>query len=138
MSSKIVGWLVGVWDGKFQIYLKNLKNKKYSEINLKKGNPTFLPDYTFVFSRPAYWPVVPLSCDLVLSVYQPAQHIKIKCWNGDCWSTTMFLKWQNWVDSIFCDLLFLDFTFSRGFLLDFHSACANPWILNGDKCWLFV
>ena len=43
MSSKIVGWLVGAWDGKFQISFLNLKEKKYSEINLKKGNPTFLP-----------------------------------------------------------------------------------------------
>ena len=33
-QSKIIGWLVGDWDGKFQ---------KYSERILKKMNPTFLP-----------------------------------------------------------------------------------------------
>ena len=49
MSSKIVGWLVGDWDGKFSALKKILKKKKkYSEINLKKGNPTFLPIHFFV------------------------------------------------------------------------------------------
>ena len=43
MSSKIVGWLVGDWDGKLQILKKKSERKKYSEKNLKKGNPTFLP-----------------------------------------------------------------------------------------------
>ena len=43
MSSKIVGWLVGDWDGKFQILKKNERRRKNSEINLKKGNTTFLP-----------------------------------------------------------------------------------------------
>ena len=43
MSINIVGWLVGDWDGKFQIFKKSEIKKKYSEKNLKKGNPTFLP-----------------------------------------------------------------------------------------------
>ena len=43
MSSKIVRWLVGVWDGKFQNLKKSERKEKYSEIILKKGNPTFFP-----------------------------------------------------------------------------------------------
>ena len=43
MLSKIVGWLVGDWDGKFQILKKSERRRKNSEINLKKGNTTFLP-----------------------------------------------------------------------------------------------
>ena len=39
--------LQGGWSGfgmaKFQIFKKSEREKKYSEINLKKGNPTFLP-----------------------------------------------------------------------------------------------
>ena len=45
MSSKIVGWLVRDWDGKISdFFFKSEEEKKYSEINLKKGNPTFLPN----------------------------------------------------------------------------------------------
>ena len=44
MSSKIVGWLVKFGMANFR-FLKKSKRKKNSEINLKKGNPTFLPDY---------------------------------------------------------------------------------------------
>ena len=51
MSSKIVEWLVGDWDGKFQILKKNLKEEKNSEINLKKWNTTFLPPYMFSTPR---------------------------------------------------------------------------------------
>ena len=43
ISSKIVGWLVGVWDGKFQNLKKKSKRIFFSEINLKKGNPKFWP-----------------------------------------------------------------------------------------------
>ena len=44
MSSKIVGWLVGALDGKISDFFKKSgKKNKYSEINLKKGNLTFLP-----------------------------------------------------------------------------------------------
>ena len=48
MSRKIVGWLSRAWADKFSDLTKNLKErKKYSEINLKKGNPTFLPTNTW-------------------------------------------------------------------------------------------
>ena len=44
MSNKIVGWLVGDWDGKKSDKKKNLnKKKKLSELNLKRRNPVFLP-----------------------------------------------------------------------------------------------
>jgi hypothetical protein len=43
MSSKIVGWLVGDWDGKKSDLKKNLNKKKLSELNLKRRNPVFLP-----------------------------------------------------------------------------------------------
>ena len=44
MSSKIVGWLVGDWDGKKSDFQKNPdKKKKLSELNLKRRNPVFLP-----------------------------------------------------------------------------------------------
>ena len=43
MSSKIVGWLVGDWDGKKSDLKKNLNKKKISELNLKRRNPVFLP-----------------------------------------------------------------------------------------------
>ena len=43
MSSKIVGWLVGDWDGK-KSDKKNLNKKKLSELNLKRRNPVFLPE----------------------------------------------------------------------------------------------
>ena len=43
MSSKIVGWLVGDWDGKKSDFKKNLNKKKLSELNLKRRNPVFLP-----------------------------------------------------------------------------------------------
>ena len=49
MSSKIVGWLVGDWDGKKSDFNKNLNLKKISELNLKRRNPVFLP----VVSGPA-------------------------------------------------------------------------------------
>ena len=38
------GWS-GIGMAKFQIFEKSERRKKYSEINLKKGNPTFLPKY---------------------------------------------------------------------------------------------
>ena len=42
MSSKILGWLIGDWDGKISdLKKKSERKKKNSEINLKKGNPTF-------------------------------------------------------------------------------------------------
>ena len=50
MSSKIVGWLVGAWDGKFSDFTKNVKEKKNPEINLKKGNLTFLP-FNVIFNK---------------------------------------------------------------------------------------
>ena len=41
MSRQVVGCR---WADKFSDLIKNLKDRKeYSEINLKKGNPTFLP-----------------------------------------------------------------------------------------------
>ena len=43
MSSKIVGWLVGDWDGKKSGLKKNLNIKKLSKLNLKRRNPVFLP-----------------------------------------------------------------------------------------------
>ena len=43
MSSKIVEWLVGDWDGKTADYRKNLNIKKKSELYLKRRNPVFLP-----------------------------------------------------------------------------------------------
>ena len=46
MSSKIVGWLVGDWDGKKSDFKKNLNKKKISELNLKMRNPVFLPIFT--------------------------------------------------------------------------------------------
>ena len=46
MSSKIVGWLVGDWDGKKLDFKKNLKKKNLSELNLKRRNPVFLPIFT--------------------------------------------------------------------------------------------
>ena len=43
MSSKIVGWLVGDWDGKKSDFKINLNKQKLSELNLKRRNPVFLP-----------------------------------------------------------------------------------------------
>ena len=44
MSSKIVGWLVRVWDGKkSDLKKKSESKKKLSEFNLKRRNPVFLP-----------------------------------------------------------------------------------------------
>ena len=44
MSSQIVGWLVGDWDGKNQILKRNPNKKKLSELNLERRNPVFLPN----------------------------------------------------------------------------------------------
>ena len=38
MSSQIIGWLVGDWDGK-----KSGKETKLCELNLKRGNSVILP-----------------------------------------------------------------------------------------------
>ena len=41
---------------KFQIFKKSERKEKYSEINLKKGNPTFLPIITVFVERPLALP----------------------------------------------------------------------------------
>ena len=44
MSSKVVGWLVGDWDGKFHILKKNLKEKKIFCNKSEKGE-------SYIFAR---------------------------------------------------------------------------------------
>ena len=45
MSSKIVGWLVEDWDGKFQILKKNLKEKKIFWNKSEKGESYIFADW---------------------------------------------------------------------------------------------
>ena len=67
MSSKIVGWFVGDWDGK-KSDKKNLNKKNLPELNLKRRNPVFLPiqtlHYTLYCIVQSVWNIVVQSHEL--------------------------------------------------------------------------
>ena len=56
MCSKIVGWLVGAWDGKILGFKNNPeKERKKSRINQEMVNTKFLPFLNYLKIGPATW-----------------------------------------------------------------------------------